>query len=606
MRKKLNQPTSSDERSAEFIPLQPPNEMSAPTPTSARRIRARSGVNAALLLTALCGLWLTGATLPAQDTTDNATNAVATTSESATNDPPGAFAASVHEAVSNITAALESRGGLKVRRHHSGQQNVLVVFGKDAELKAGETADAVVVIGGNAVVRGQVREAVVAVGGNVTIGGEVRDAAVAVMGSVTLETNAIVHGDAVSVGGAVNVAEGAVLIGEKVAVDFGAIGLPKIEPLRKWFVHCVLKLRPLAPQVGWVWAVAGIAFLLYLLVAVALPRPVERCVGELTRRPATTFFMGLLAKLLLPVVLLILAATGIGLIVVPFVLAALFFGAIIGKVAFLEYLGYGVQKAFGVTDEAKAIIALVIGSVILVLLYMVPVLGLIAYWVTGMWGLGAAVTAAFDSMKRETTGKSTPPPVAPMTPPTNTPPGGLAPMPVASAAAAAAPASAMGTTIAPDAGASAQAGIAASPATSPSPTAALPDALAYPRASFWERMGAAFLDVVLVGVLSGLANAAGGPSWGPLIALAYFAGMWTWKGTTVGGIVLNLKVVRLDGSPLTFAAALVRGLAAAFSVVVLFLGFLWIILDKEKQGWHDRIAGTVVVRLPRGMPLVCL
>ena len=159
----------------------------------------------------------------------------------------------------------------------------------------------------------------------------------------------------------------------------------------------------------------------------------------------------------------------------------------------------------------------------------------------------------------------------------------------------------MGTAIAPDAGASAPAGVAASPATSPSPTAALPDALAYPRASFWERMGAAFLDVMLVGILGGLAG-----HLGFLVALAYFAGMWAWKGTTVGGIVLNLKVVRLDGSPLTFAAALVRALAAAFSVVVLFLGFLWIIWDKEKQGWHDRIAGTVVVRLPRGLPLVCL
>lgn len=563
---------------------------------SVREIRARSGVNAALLLAALCGLWLAGATLPAQDTTNDVTNAVTASSELTTNEPPGSREASIPEAVSNVTAALESKSGLKVRRHHGGQQNVLVVFGKDAELKAGETADAVVVIGGNAVVRGKVGDAVVAVGGNVTIGGEVGDAAVAVMGGVTLETNAIVHGDAVSVGGAVNVAAGAVLKGEKVGVDFGAIGLPKIEPLRKWFVHCVLKLRPLAPQVGWVWAVAGIVFLLYLLVAVALPRPVEACVGELTRRPATTFFMGLLAKLLLPVVLLILAATGIGLIVVPFVLGALFFGAIIGKVAFLEYMGYAVQKAFGVTDGAKAIIALVIGSVILVLLYMVPVLGLITYWVTGMWGLGAAVTAAFDSMKRERPGKFTPAPVAAMSPPNSTPPGSLSPMPVVSVAA----------TAAPDAGTSAPAGIAASPATSPSPTAALPDALAYPRASFWERMGAAFLDVVLVGVVSGMVSRAGGSSWGGAIALAYFAGMWAWKGTTIGGIVLNLKVVRLDGSPLTFAAALVRALAAAFSVIVLFLGFLWIIWDKEKQGWHDRIAGTVAVRLPRGTSLVCL
>ena len=114
-------------------------------------------------------------------------------------------------------------------------------------------------------------------------------------------------------------------------------------------------------------------------------------------------------------------------------------------------------------------------------------------------------------------------------------------------------------------------------------------------------MGAAFLDMVLVGILAGLV---GVPPLGMLVALAYFSGMWAWKGTTIGGIVLGLKVVRLDGQPVTFAVALVRALSAAFSVIVLFLGFLWIAWDKDKQGWHDRIAGTVVVRLPRGTPLV--
>jgi uncharacterized RDD family membrane protein YckC len=131
--------------------------------------------------------------------------------------------------------------------------------------------------------------------------------------------------------------------------------------------------------------------------------------------------------------------------------------------------------------------------------------------------------------------------------------------------------------------------------------ASLPDAWAFPKASFWERMGAAFLDVVLVSILGSFV---GGPPLGFLVALAYFSGMWAWKATTIGGIVLGLKVARLDGQPLTFVIALVRGLAAGFSVVVLFLGFLWIIWDKDKQGWHDRIAGTVVVKLPRGTPLV--
>ena len=45
---------------------------------------------------------------------------------------------------------------------------------------------------------------------------------------------------------------------------------------------------------------------------------------------------------------------------------------------------------------------------------------------------------------------------------------------------------------------------------------------------------------------------------------------------------------------------------SALSAIVMFLGFLWIAWDPDKQGWHDRIAGTVVIRLPRGTPLVLL
>src|SRR6266702_2675951 len=61
----------------------------------------------------------------------------------------------------------------------------LVVTGRDMELKEGETAESVVVIGGSAKIRGNVREAVVVIGGNLDIeGGEVGEAAVVIMGSV--------------------------------------------------------------------------------------------------------------------------------------------------------------------------------------------------------------------------------------------------------------------------------------------------------------------------------------------------------------------------------------------------------------------------------------
>jgi uncharacterized RDD family membrane protein YckC len=80
--------------------------------------------------------------------------------------------------------------------------------------------------------------------------------------------------------------------------------------------------------------------------------------------------------------------------------------------------------------------------------------------------------------------------------------------------------------------------------------------------------------------------------------------MWKLKGTTVGGIVFGLKVARLDGRPVDWATAIVRALGCFLSMVIVGLGFIWIVFDEERQAWHDKIAGTVVVRVPKGVSLV--
>jgi uncharacterized RDD family membrane protein YckC len=346
-------------------------------------------------------------------------------------------------------------------------------------------------------------------------------------------------------------------------------------------------LRPLAPQVGWVWVVAGAFFLFYLFIAAVFPQPVLACVNELTARPATTFFLGLLTKLLLPLALVILIATVVGAFVIPFVLAALFLGAMVGKVALLEWLGLKLGGQFGAAAAVKPLAGLAIGGAIVALIYMIPILGLVAFAVLSVWGLGAAVTAAFGGLRREMPPKSTAPPEV----------GG----PVLAAVAATSTSGPGPADPTPTMAATESSGAAAAPATLSAPPTILPETLSYPNAGFWERMGAAFLDLVLVGISGALV----GP-FTPFVALAYFSAMWAWKGTTIGGIVLGLKVVRFDGQPVTFAVALVRALAGAFSIFVLFLGILWIAWDAEKQGWHDKIAGTVVLKLPRGTPLVCL
>ena len=84
----------------------------------------------------------------------------------------------------------------------------------------------------------------------------------------------------------------------------------------------------------------------------------------------------------------------------------------------------------------------------------------------------------------------------------------------------------------------------------------------------------------------------------------YGAILWKLKGATVGDIIFGLKVVRVDGRQMDWVSAAVRALACFFSLIVIGLGFFWIAFDREKQGWHDKIAGTVVVRMPKGISLV--
>ncbi len=528
--------------------------------------------------------------------------------------------AEVATAVSNappvsvsIEVATKKKTVFGVRINSSNHSEPMVMFGQNAELKAGETAEAVVVFGGSAKVHGKVRDAVVVIGGSAEVDGEVDDAVVAIFGNVHLQPGAVIHhdavavmgsvtagpetqvnGDAVAIGGKLEIEDGATVKGDKVNVslpppfsDFGW--------LRDWFRYCALEFRPLAPQVPFVWIIAAVFFLIYLLIALVFPGAVTTCVDDLNRRPATTFFMGLLTKLLVPFVYLILAATGVGLIVTPFIWVALLLCAIVGKVAILQWIGFRIGRPFGGGFQTP-LLAFLLGIFLLTLLYLVPVVGLLTYILLGVWGLGCGVSTAFARLRRETPDKpiGRPPqfadaPGSTMAPPTVNP--GTAPT--------------TGTEATSEAAAAFGTGSSATPASPPPASApvALPAAASFPKAGFWERVCAALLDTILIGVLVTITSTG---SLFLIVALAYYAGMWTWRGTTIGGILLKLQVVRTDGRPLTFVVALVRGLAAAFSVVIFFLGFLWIAWDKDSQGWHDKIAGTDVIRLPRSMPLVML
>src|ERR1051326_2677760 len=150
-------------------------------------------------LAAMAALLLTGLTVQAQDTNTTAagkqsagTNQVLEDTNPTTNAPPS-----------------ESTGV---------HQDALVRIRKDVELKAGDTADGVVVVFGSAKIHGHAHD-VVAVFGNITVDGEVDGDTVAVGGGIKVEPTGVLHHDAVAVGGKVDVDKGGKVEGRIEDID---------------------------------------------------------------------------------------------------------------------------------------------------------------------------------------------------------------------------------------------------------------------------------------------------------------------------------------------------------------------------------------------------
>ena len=82
-----------------------------------------------------------------------------------------------------------------------------------------------------------------------------------------------------------------------------------------------------------------------------------------------------------------------------------------------------------------------------------------------------------------------------------------------------------------------------------------------------------------------------------VVDIAYFPYFWKTRGQTPGMRQFQLYVVRdRDGGPITSGQAILRLIGYWVDSVVFYLGFIWILIDSRKRGWHDLIAGTVVIK----------
>ena len=460
------------------------------------------------------------------------------------------------------------------RRCHG---NELVAVGHDVTLPAGQNACDVVVVFGNAVVHGNVSDSVVSVFGNsdvdgavgrsaVTVLGNLRidspvgQSAVAVLGNVDLGPRAVIGGQLVSILGSAKSTPTTLIRGGTVNLMSGLVhALPA---LQAWSTHCLIFGRLLAPRldVGWAWGAALAVLAFYLLLAALFREGLGRCVRTLDEHPGPSILTALAVVLLTPILMLALIMTVIGIAVIPVFWFALFCAGVFGRVVALGWLGGRVLRAHPAT-AARPVLHVLAGGVVALLLYMVPLLGLVTWAAIGLLGFGALGYTLLLAIRSAR----------------GTEPG----LPSGSG---------------PDAGRGTGSAPLASPgADGPAAGAAGFDPMTLPRAGFWLRMGALFIDLVLVGFALGLIGRHG-PD-GLLLGLAgYGAVMWKFSGTTVGGIICDLKVVRLDGRAVGWETAILRALGCFLSLLAAGLGFIWIAFDREHQAWHDKIAGTVVVK----------
>ncbi len=132
-------------------------------------------------------------------------------------------------------------------------------------------------------------------------------------------------------------------------------------------------------------------------------------------------------------------------------------------------------------------------------------------------------------------------------------------------------------------------------------------------ATFMRRFGAMFYDAMLTFALMMVAsfiyiwaNSWNESSWdSPLytvylliVSLLFFGGFWVNAGQTLGMQTWGLHIEDGNGNKIRWGQASLRFFAALLSWAACGLGFLWILVDKNKLAWHDRLSNTRIVFRP--------
>jgi uncharacterized RDD family membrane protein YckC len=136
-------------------------------------------------------------------------------------------------------------------------------------------------------------------------------------------------------------------------------------------------------------------------------------------------------------------------------------------------------------------------------------------------------------------------------------------------------------------------------------TTTMPVVATTEKAGWWTRFFAILIDSLGLGIVTAILSSVlnGGDTSSSsglqtLLGVVYFVYFWSsyGKGQTLGMRALKIKVIKTDGSQLDLVGAFIRYIGFVISCAALLIGVIWAAFDANKQGWHDKIANTYVVK----------
>ena len=447
-------------------------------------------------------------------------------------------------AIVAITGA--EAGGIK---HHSEGNDAVVTAGS-YKLDAGQsTGGGVVLIGSTGTFNGTVNGDLVIIGSRATFSGTVNGDLVTIGSNLTIDPGAVANGDFVSFASEVKGEEELKVNGDNVTFNTFSPAVP----FMKEVLSNVVQLRPISPFSGFSWTLGIVALIVSLFLGLIFPKAIAETDVVLRERPVPSFLIGLAVILGAAVLSFLLLITIVGVIALPFLALAIFILNLFGSASVSYWIGKRIAPHM--TERSYAMYAWIsIGTAVIWILDCIPVIGFIAAGVVSLLGLGTVAIYLVERYR----------PTVPQTVPATTPLAQAQSSPLAS-----------------------------TPLALPSVEPAL--AMSLPKAQFLPRLIANLIDlVVLYALLSSLhLTRAAIPLW-----VLYRFGMFAWRSSTLGQIVLNLRVQKPDGSSLVgdYSSALIRALSSLLSLLPLGLGFIWILFNPELEAWHDKISDTYVVQ----------